>query len=230
MVPPPSVHSPSLYPPSDLPHSDLPQGYLALLVRNRYSPSTIKTYTTYFRDFQLYFTGEDLKGITPRQINQYILELIQLRKISASQQNQRINAIKFYYEKVLGRRRAYYQLSRPRKETRLPTVLTLDEVQKMFRVTANLKHRCILMTLYSGGLRRSELIHLKVEDIDSKRMLIKIRAAKGKKDRYTLLSEKLLQELRNYYPAYHPRIWLFEGQYGNPYSATSIAKIFHKAA
>ncbi len=209
--------------------SSLPPEYIELLVRHRYSHNTIKSYTTYFREFREYFAGENLNEITPRQINQYILELIQFRKISASQQNQRINAIKFYYEKVLGRRRAYYQLSRPRKETRLPTVLSPQEAQKIFKLTANLKHRCILMTIYSGGLRRSELIHLKIEDIDSKRMLIKIRGAKGKKDRYTLLSERLLQELRLYYPAYRPKVWLFEGRYGKPYSASSIEKIFRNA-
>lgn len=210
--------------------SGLPRGYLELLVRRRYSPNTIKAYTSYFREFLQYFAGEDLNAITPHQINQYMLELIQYRKVSASQQNQRINAIKFYYEKVLGRNKAYYQVSRPRKESHLPTVLTPAEVQTMLSRTANLKHRCILMTIYSGGLRRSELILLKVEDIDSKRMLIKIRGAKGKKDRYTLLSERLLQELRNYYSAYRPKIWLFEGQHGNPYSATSVEKIFRKAA
>ena len=85
------------------------------------------------------------------------------------------------------------------------------------------------MTIYSAGLRRSELINLKVEDIDSKRMLIKICNSKGKKDRYTLLSEKLLHELRDYYQAYHPKVWLFEGQYGGQYSSTSIEKMFQVA-
>ena len=154
---------------------------------------------------------------------------IQLRNISVSQQNQRINAIKFYYEKVLNRKKEYYRISRPRKESKLPTVLTKEEVNSLIQMTKNLKHRCILMTIYSGGLRRSELINLKVTDIDSQRMLIKVCGAKGKKDRYTLLSERLLSELRKYYKVYLPRQWLFEGQEGGPYSATSIERIFRDA-
>lgn len=209
--------------------TNLPEGYLELLHRKRYSQSTIKTYTNYFLQFMGYFLKQELKTITHHQINAYILELIHFKKISASQQNQRINAIKFYYEKVLGRKNEYYHLSRPRKETKLPTILTLEEVNRIFDLTENLKHKCILMTIYSGGLRRSELINLKVEDIDSQRMLIKVCGAKGKKDRFTLLSEKLVIELRKYYKKYRPHIWLFEGQESGQYSATSIEKIFHAA-
>jgi len=206
--------------------SKLPQAYLELLLRKRYSNSTISTYSNYFEQFALYFRNKDLKKVTSEEINDYILELIQNNNISISQQNQRINAIKFYYEQVLGRKKEYYQISRPRKESKLPTVLTLSEVEKILDVTTNRKHRCILMTIYSGGLRRSELINLKVEDIDSQRMLIKLCGAKGKKDRFTLLSERLVKELRVYYIEYRPNIWLFEGQNGGQYSATSIAKIF----
>ena len=207
----------------------LPSGYLELLRRKRYSQSTISTYTNYFLDFIRYHTAENLDAITYQQINDYILELIEHKNISVSQQNQRINAIKFYYEKVLGRRKQYIRISRPRKESRLPTVLTLQEVEKILHLTKNLKHRCILMTIYSGGLRRSELINLKVEDIDSKRMLIKVCGAKGKKDRYTLLSERLLSELREYYLQYKPGYWLFEGQDKGKYSATSVERLFRDA-
>jgi len=180
-------------------------------------------------DFMRYFRNEDIKAITYEKINSYLLQLIYHRNISVSQQNQRINAIKFYYEKVLHRKKEYYRISRPRKESKLPTVLTKEEVNTLFQMTKNLKHRCILMAIYSGGLRRSELINLKLADIDSKRMLIKVCGAKGKKDRYTLLSERLLMELRNYYKEYLPRQWLFEGQEGGPYSATSVERIFRDA-
>lgn len=162
---------------------ELPPGYLELLLRKRYSSSTIASYTKYFRDFLKYFVAEDLKAINYTQINSYLLEMIQNKNISISQQNQRINAIKFYYEKVLGRKKEYYRISRPRKESKLPTVLTLGEIEHMLHVTSNQKHKCILMTIYSGGLRRSELINLKVTDIDSQRMLIKVCGARGKKDR-----------------------------------------------
>jgi integrase/recombinase XerD len=207
----------------------LPEGYLQLLQRKRYSENTIKIYTSYFLDFQASMNGRDLKRIKKEDINRYILELIREKGISASQQNQRINAIKFYYEKVLGRRKNYYFVTRPRKEKRLPEVLSPAEVQKILESVTNLKHRCILMTLYSGGLRRSELINLQIRDIDSERMLIRIRNSKGRKDRYTLLSRSLLDQLRRYFLTYRPRHWLFEGPKGSRYSATSIENIFRRA-
>ena len=208
---------------------EVPSEYLEKLLRKRYSPNTIKTYMSYMRSYVAEFHDRDLKSITTQQINDYILNLIRSKNISSSQQNQRINAIKFYYEQVLGRKKLYYQLSRPRKEKKLPIVLMVEEVQLILKQCKNLKHKCILMTLYSGGLRRSELINLKISDIDSQRMLIRITNSKGGKDRYTLLSEKLVRLLRDYYKQYKPKDWLFEGQSGGQYSATSIEKIFHKA-
>ena len=210
--------------------SPLPPGYLETLEQKKYSQNTIKTYTSYFSDFLDYFADRSPEDITKEEINSYILKLIREKDISSSQQNQRINAIKFYYEKVLGRDKEYYEIKRPRKEKRLPTVLSKEEVNRLFDVTTNLKHKCILMAIYSGGLRRNELINLRTEDIDSKRKLIKIIGSKGNKDRYTILSEKLLTLLREYYRQYRPVEWLFEGNSGGRYSGTSIEKIFRKAA
>ena len=209
--------------------TDIPKSYLELLERKRYSPSTIKTYSSYFRQFLIHFIERDPAHVTRDEINKHIHDLIKTRSISNSQQNQRINAIKFYYEKVLGRKKEYYQITRPAKEKKLPQVLTKDELRQIFGECKNLKHKCILMTLYSGGLRRSELINLKIDDIDSSRMLIRIKNSKGNKDRYTLLSRVLLKLLRIYYQAYRPECWLFEGPMNTQYSATSIAKVFHKA-
>ena len=174
-------------------------------------------------------TNLELDAITDKEINKYLLQLIQSKGISLSQQNQRINAIKFYYEKVLGRKKQYYKISRPPKEKRLPSVLSPEEIQSMLDVTTNIKHKCILMTLYSGGLRRSELINLKISDIDSDRMLIRIGHSKGNKDRYTLLSTQLLSHLRAYYLEFKPKHWLFEGPGEKQYSATSIENIFRKS-
>jgi site-specific recombinase XerD len=207
----------------------IPPNYLEKLQRKRYSPNTIKTYVSYIRSFAKEFQDCPLSNVTPQQINAYMLRLIRDRNISASQQNQRINAIKFYYEQVLGRKKQYYTLSRPRKEKKLPNILTVEEVELLLKNCMNIKHKCILMTLYSGGLRRSELINLKIKDIDSQRMLIRITHSKGKKDRYTLLSQKLIKLLRIYYQAYKPKYWLFEGQRGGQYSPTSIENIFKKA-
>ena len=162
--------------------------------------------------------------------NRYILQLIQAKNISTSQQNQRINAIKFYYEKILGREKQFYSLHRPRKETILPKVLSKSEIEKIFLATENIKHKAILMLIYSAGLRRSELLNLEIKDIDSWRMAITIRDAKGNKDRISLLSNHLLILLRQYYREYKPHRYLFEGANGSQYSPTSIAKILKNAA
>ncbi len=130
--------------------------------------------------------------------------------ISTSQQNQRINAIKFYYEQVLGKEKQYYTLHRPKKEHKLPDVLSKEEIFAIIDCTQNIKHKCILSLIYSSGLRRSEIINLRIEDVDSKRMMLKIKNAKGKKDRYSILSKNVLQLLRSYYKIYRPENWLFE--------------------
>lgn len=208
--------------------------YTNLLVQKRYSKNTIKTYFNYFKDFFNYFKAqnklEKIQDITTNQINTYILELINTKNISISQQNQRINAIKFYYEKVLGREKQYYDLHRPKKEYKLPKVLSKNEVKSILNSCDNLKHKSILMLIYSAGLRRSELLNLSISDIDSERMVINIKAAKGMKDRISLLSENLLKLLRDYYKEYKPEKYLFEGQNGGKYSPTSIANVLKKAA
>ena len=204
--------------------------YRDLLISKRYSNNTISIYCNYFRDFCNYFSKYDLKTLTTETINKYILNLIESKQISVSQQNQRINAIKFYYEKVLNREKQYYALHRPKKEFKLPKVLSKNEVKKIFDVTHNLKHKCILMLIYSAGLRRSELLNLTILDIDSERMLIHINSAKGKKDRVSILSQNLLRLLRRYYEKFKPKKYLFEGQPGEKYSASSVANILRKAA
>jgi len=209
---------------------NLPKGYIERLEQERYSENTIKTYSHYFRDFIAAFKNNKLEVITKDEINQYILRLIRENNISSSQQNQRINAIKFYYEKVLKKNREYYQIERPRKERLLPDVLSKDEISRILKVTEYLKHKCLLAIIYSCGLRRSEAINLKLEDIDSKRMVIKIRGSKGKKDRYVQLSAGLLGLLRKYYTEFKPKAWIFEGQKGGQYGAESIVRVIKSAA
>jgi len=204
--------------------------YRDILIQKRYSKNTEKVYINYFTDFCRKFGPGNIDDLSKEKINVYISELIRERNISASQQNQRINAIKFYYEKVLGREKEYYELHRPHKEQKLPKVLSKNEVKKILSVCENIKHKSILMLIYSAGLRRSELINLKITDIDSERMVINIRGGKGKKDRISLLSDHMLVLLRNYYRAYRPKDYLFEGQNGGKYSPTSIANILKKAS
>lgn len=208
----------------------LPNGYLELLKQKRYSPSTIKTYTAYFKDFKHFFSESDLTELNGQEINVYILHLISEWNISVSEQNQRINSIKFYYEKLLRRKKQVYEIERPRKERILPNVLSKEEIGTILTVTDNIKHKTIISVIYSCGLRRSEVLALKVSDIDSKRMMIKINGAKGKKDRFVQLSGGLLNLLRNYYLEYKPKLWLFEGQKGGQYTAESITNVLKTAA
>lgn len=208
----------------------LPYGYLEKLVRKRYSPNTITTYTTYMKAFVLEFRDRDLDSIRAEEINHYILKLVRNKHISSSQQNQRINSIKFYYEKVLGKKKQMYELERPRKSKKLPNILSGEEIIAILESITNIKHKAIISTLYSAGLRRSELINLRKQDIFYDRKIIFIRGSKGKKDRNTILSEYNSRLLRDYLGEVRPNYWLFEGVNRKQYSATSIAKILNRAA
>jgi site-specific recombinase XerD len=216
--------------PEDVPnYLQVPQAYTEKLVILRYSDNTRRTYVACFEEFINYYHWKPAAEISEQEIRTYMRYLVEERGISSSYQNQAINAIKFYYEKVLGGPRKVYYIERPRTEKTLPVVLSTEEVQRIIAATTNLKHRCMLMATYSGGLRVSELLNLKLNDIDSDRMLISIRGGKGGKDRVTLLSERLLGELREYYRIYHPKEYLFEGQMGGRYSSRSIQNVLHRS-
>ncbi len=206
-----------------------PTSYLQKLELKRYSNTTVKTYVLAFEAFINYYQNIELIKLDENDIRLYLQYLIQQGK-SNSSVNQAINAIKFYYEVVLGMPNRFYSIERPRKEQRLPQVLSKEEILAMIASTNNIKHRCVVSMLYSAGLRRSELLSLKLTDIDSKRMLVFIRNAKNKKDRYSLLSEKVLKDLRSYYKQWKPIEYLFEGQKGGKYSTTSVENIIAKAA
>jgi site-specific recombinase XerD len=211
-------------------HRKCPDEYINKLKVIRYSENTIRTYSSAFSDFINYFSNKELNEINYDDIKNYLYYLVEKRKISSSHQNQIINAIKFYYEKVSGgKRMPYITIERPIKEKTLPNVLSEDEVKRIINNVKNIKHKAILLTIYSAGLRISEAINLKISDIDSSRMAILIKSGKGKKDRNCILSEKLLVILREYFKLYKPKVWLFEGQFGEQYSARSIQNIFRKA-
>lgn len=143
--------------------------------------------------------------------------------------NGKINAIKFFFEQVLHRPKMFFDIPRPKKPTTLPKLLSRTEVKKIVRVTINLKHNIAIQLYYGMGLRVSELVNLKLEDVDSKRMMVRISVAKGKKDRYVPLPESILPKLREYYIAYKPKLYLFEGQYGGPYAKSSLQQVFKNA-
>jgi integrase/recombinase XerD len=207
----------------------VPEEFIKTLTLKNYSPNTIRTYKSMLQEFLVYHRKLDPGKITEEQIRDYLLYLIQHRDVSVSYQNQSINAIKFYYEQVLGRPVKTYYIQRPKKEKILPNVLSEQEVQLILNFTDNLKHKAILSLIYSAGLRRGELINMKINDIDSGRMYVIIRQGKGRKDRYSILSEKVLELLRRYVKQYKPVEWLFEGQFGGQYGASSIQHILKDA-
>ncbi len=206
-----------------------PEEYLMKLELRRYSNNTVRAYVSHFENLINYYKNKELLAIDEYDIRLYMQHLAQQHR-SDAYLNQAINAIKFYFEVVLGMPNRFYAIERPRKKQTLPKVISKEEVQNMLSSTRNIKHRCIISLLYSAGLRRSELLKLKPAHIDSKRMLIFVEQGKGNKDRLTLLSRTMLKELREYYIAYKPKTWLFEGGEGKKYSTTSVLKIVEKAA
>jgi len=206
-----------------------PESYLLKLELKRYANNTVKTYVSCFEAFINYYRDIEPENINENDIRAYLQKLIQ-EGSSNSYINQAINAIKFYYEVVMEMPNRFYGMERPRVEEKLPKVLSKEEVFSIIAHTNNIKHKCIVGLLYSAGLRRNELLNLMLEDIDGKRMTIKVRSGKGNKDRYTLLSDTLLKELRAYFVKWRPTSYLFEGQTGGRYSAESVAQIVSKAA
>lgn len=187
-----------------------------------YSGNTIKNYKNHFSKFLEYFKDKKPSEISKKEILEYLLAKWSNNKLSESEQNQKINSIKFFYEKVLNRPREVYEIPRPKKPFKLPEVFSENEVRRILDAAGNLKHKCILCLAYAGGLRVSEIINLKIADIDSDRMVIHIKNSKGKKDRIVMLSKKLLIILREYFKSYKPKSYLFEGMNGGKYSARSI--------
>ena len=212
-----------------------PVDFIQKLQERRYSPQTIKTYTALFTEFINYFPDRMTDDLTEKDIKDFSRYLVMTRKVSSSYQNQAINAIKFYFEKVKGGPRTFYAIDRPQREKILPQVCSEEEVISILKCTKNLKHKAILTTIYSAGLRISELINLKITNIDSDRMQIRVEQSKGKKDRYTLLSPRNLKLLREYIKEYRPSYYLFEGQGSTKekpisYTARSIQAILKESA
>ncbi|MBC6368722.1 site-specific tyrosine recombinase/integron integrase [Algoriphagus sp. AK58] len=212
-----------------------PPEYLQKLRERRYSPQTLKTYSALFTEFINFFPDREVDELNEKDIMDFSTHLVVNRKVSSSYQNQAINAIKFYYEKVKGGPKKFYPIDRPHREKILPEVCSEEEVISILKNTSNLKHKAILTTIYSAGLRISELINLKIAHIDSKRMQIRVEQSKGKKDRYTLLSTKNLNLLREYIKVYKPHYYLFEGPGSmkeNPvsYTARSVQAILKESA
>ena len=200
-----------------------------VLILKRYSWRTVKSYKNCFRQFIKHYDSFKPSEITRKQINDYLTMLIKERNISVSQQGQVMSAIKMFYASVIDQEDKIKGLFQPKKPQKLPKVLTEEEVSALLRSVDNLKHRCILMLIYSGGLRLGELIALRLPDLQPEKERLFVRSGKGNKDRCTLLSEKAWEHLKHYIELYKPVEWLFEGSNGGQYSERSVQEIFTQA-
>lgn len=204
------------------------KNYTDEIRHRRLSKSTLDNYKLAFTRFLEFYQGADYRHITTKQIKEYLLCLHDAN-CSDSAINTAINAIKFYYEKVLHQPRKTYHLSRPKRATRLPHVLTKKEVAKLFKACTADKQLALLAVIYYHGLRANEAINLKISDINSRRMELRINQGKGKKDRITPLHPEVLPILRKYYRKEKPVEFLFNGADKPQYSYTSLLKLFNRA-
>lgn len=192
----------------------------------RYSQATIKTYIGTLKSFLLFTTEKPISEITNQDMVNYVNDVIIRNNLSFAYQNQTINAVKLFFREVMHAKIETTKIERPRREYKLPNVLSKAEVKAILDAPGNIKHEAMLSLIYACGLRRSELLNLKPADIDSKRHLLIIKNAKGRKDRLAPIPEKLIEKLRDYYKKFKPQTWLFEGQKkGEQYTATSLQQV-----
>jgi site-specific recombinase XerD len=208
------------------------QAYIEQLQLKAYSASTIKTYKNEFLQLLQLLKNKNVNDLTANDIKRYMVYAMQQQGISENTAHSRLNALKFYFEQVLKREKFFWDIPRPKKPLLLPKLLNEKELGKLFNSLTNKKHKAMLFTAYSAGLRVSEIVNLRIKDIDSSRMQIFIRQSKGKKDRYVNLSPVLLDILRNYISHYKPRpkVYLFESeQTGLAYPIRTAQQIFMNA-
>jgi integrase/recombinase XerD len=194
-----------------------------------YSENTIRTYQNEFAQLLQIIKAKNVDDLDAEKLRSYFLYCIKTLKLSENTIHSRLNAVKFYFEQVLHRDKFFFDIPRPKKPSILPKVINVRDIKKLFAVTTNLKHNTMLKLCYGLGLRVSEIVNLKITDIDSGNMQVLIEHAKGKKDRYANLPESILEQLRDYFREYRPQIYLFEGQFGGQYSVRSCQKVFSQA-
>jgi len=200
-----------------------------VLSQKAFSPNTINTYLSEFAQLLVLLRNHPVDAMTAEQLNSYFLYCIKKLKHSEAQVHSRMNAIKSYFRLVLHKETVFDNVIRPRPGKKLPKVLSKQEVFKLFAVTQNLKHLLILKMAYEMGLRVSELIALKVSNIDIDRMQVHIVSSKGKKDRYVRFPESLKLLYQDYLKAYQPSVYLFEGQLSEQYTVRSAQSVFRNA-
>ncbi|MBC7844993.1 MAG: site-specific integrase [Flavobacterium sp.] len=196
----------------------------------RYSENTITTYSEALKSFLIFYREKAIIDINNEDVIVYNNEFILKNNLSASYQNQIVNAIKLFFQTIRETKMMVDKIHRPKRAKVLPNVLSKEEIKLILNAHSNIKHKMMLSLIYSCGLRRSELLNLKPIDIDSKRGIVIIRQGKGKKDRIAPLSPKILEMLREYYVICKPKIWLFEGQnIGEQYSEYSLQSVLKQA-
>jgi integrase/recombinase XerD len=209
---------------------DKMQGFKLWLRSKRYSESTIATYTDALTIFLRYFAHKTISVISNEDLIEFNNAYILKHGFSASYQNQVVNAVKLFFRTIELKTLQPDLVQRPRREHRLPNVLSKEEIKLIVNAHGNLKHKTMLSLIYSCGLRCNEIINLRLEHIDSKRQLVIIKQSKGKKDRIVPLSLKILEMLRTYFLAYKPKIFLFEGQQiGMKYDERSLQNVLKQS-
>lgn len=208
--------------------SDNIANYIQTLKLYKYSPKTIKTYAFFFRIFDANYKGK-IESLGKDEISMFIKIQTAQKKYAAATQNQMINALRFYYSSVLGKKATDLVVGRPLRVQKMPKVLTQEEVARILSKVTNLKHKIILSLLYSAGLRVGELIRLQLTDINLLSNKIRIKESKGRKDRVSIFPKSLKEDFEKYLEQYKPQNHLIEGWYGKPYSQTSIRSILKKA-
>jgi len=208
-----------------------PDAYVEKLRLQGYSLNTMRTYHSmllrYLNHFELPLDMID--QFTEKEVNGYHRELIQSNRFSFSTINQSLNAIKYYYREIMGRPLNLEQIERPASDKKLPKVLTAGQLSDTLRQINNLKHKVMVLLTYSSGIRMGELLNLRRSDVNLERKMLHIRGAKGRKDRYTIMSDSVINMLNIYLKEFNPKEYLFEGQYGGKYSSSSVQKIWKKA-
>ncbi|WP_443938385.1 tyrosine-type recombinase/integrase [Pedobacter sp. MW01-1-1] len=194
-----------------------------------YSKNTLQIYCAALGHFLADLKNVDAESLSQERVRSYFIYCVHVLKLNENYLHSRINAVKFFYEKVLHREGFFLDIPRPKKASILPKAINKSDIKKMFSVIKNRKHLLMLKLCYGMGLRVSEIVNLKISDIDSKSMHVLVSQAKGKKDRYVNLPESILLELRQYYIEYAPKSYLFEGQRAGQYTIRSVQAVFKKA-
>lgn len=206
------------------------QKFIQWLSVKRYSVNTIKTYSEALKLFLIYFRNKPVCSINNEDVLNFNSDYLLKNNFSSSYQNQIVSAVKLYFQTIREKKLEIAKIQRPKREKILPNVLSMEEIKCILDAHNNIKHKAMLSLIYSCGLRRSELLKLRLSDIDSKRNIVIIRQAKGKKDRITPLSPKILILLREYFTIYKPSFFLFEGvTKGTCYSEHSLQNVLKQA-